>query len=89
MKGVIFMQMTLYDLRKNVFKFSQEDMAQKLKISTKAYSEKERGIYPFNQDEMFAISKLFNRPIDSIFLPRCHRNGDKSNFKSEKGVRHG
>lgn len=78
------MQMTLYDLRKNVFKYSQEEMAKKLKISTKAYSEKERGIYPFNQDEMFEISKLFNKPIDCIFLPRCHRNGNVSDFKSEK-----
>ncbi len=72
------MQMTLYNLRKNIFKFSQEKMAQELKISAKTYGEKERGIYPFNQDEMFLISKLFNRPIDSIFLPRSHRNGDKA-----------
>ena len=78
------MQTTLYDLRKNVFKFNQDEMAKKLKISTKAYSEKERGVYQFNQDEMFIISELFNMPIDSIFLPRCHRNGNKGNLVLRK-----
>lgn len=71
------MQLKLYDLRKNYKHMTQEDVANYLGISSKTYREKEKGLVPFNQDEMFALSKLFNLSIDTIFLPRKFQNGTK------------
>ena len=52
-------------------------MADYLNISVKAYRDKENGKNQFTQDEMFAISKLFDLNIDTIFLPRKFRIGTK------------
>lgn len=71
------MQLKLYDLRKNYKHMTQEDVANYLGISSKTYREKEKGLVPFNQDEMFALSKLFNLSIDTIFLPRKFQDGTK------------
>ena len=77
LKGDEIMQLKLYDLRKNYKHMTQEDVANYLGISSKTYREKEKGLVPFNQDEMFALSKLFNLSIDTIFLPRKFQNGTK------------
>lgn len=69
------MQLLLYDLRKEQRKLTQKDMADYLGISTKAYRDKEKGKQEFTQDEMFKLSKLFNKPMDKIFLPREFRYG--------------
>ena len=50
------MQSRLYDLRKHVKGMTQQQMADYLNISTKAYRDKENGKNQFTQDEMFAIS---------------------------------
>lgn len=71
------MQLKLYDLRKNYKHMTQGEVAKCLGISEKTYREKEKGVTPFNQDEMFALSKLFNLSIDTIFLPRKFQNGTK------------
>lgn len=71
------MQLKLYDLRKNYKHMTQGEVAKYLGISEKTYREKEKGATPFNQDEMFALSKLFNLSIDTIFLPRKFQNGTK------------
>lgn len=71
------MQLRLYDLRKNYKHMTQKQVADYLGISTKAYRDKEKGIHPFNQDEMFALSKLFDLSIDTIFLPREFHSGTK------------
>lgn len=71
------MQLKLYDLRKNYKHMTQGEVAKYLGISEKTYREKEKGVTPFNQDEMFALSKLFNLSIDTIFLPRKFQNGTK------------
>ena len=62
------MQSRLYDLRKHVKGMTQQQMADYLNISVKAYRDKENGKNQFTQDEMFAISKLFDLNIDTIFL---------------------
>ena len=71
------MQLKRYDLRKNYMHMTQGEVAKFLGISEKTYREKEKGVTPFNQDEMFALSKLFGLSIDTIFLPRKFRNGTK------------
>jgi putative transcriptional regulator len=70
------MQGNLLILRKEK-QYSQKQMADLLKISVKTYGLKERGDYPFDSDEMFKISNLFQMPMDKIFLPRKHQFGDK------------
>ena len=72
------MQSKLYAMRKDKLKMTQEEIAAHLGISTLSYRNKEKGKSEFTQDEMFALSKLLGKSIDSIFLPRKHQNGDKS-----------
>ena len=69
------MQEKLLILRKNE-NITIKKMGEILKIAPKTYSEKERGLAEFTQDEMFELGKKFNLNIDQIFLPRGHRNGD-------------
>lgn len=71
------MQSRLYDLRKHIKKMTQQEMANYLNISVKAYRDKENGKNQFTQDEMFAISRLFDLDIDTIFLPREFQIGTK------------
>lgn len=70
------MQYKLFALRKEQ-NMSQSEVANALGITAKTYGLKERGESPFDSDEMFKLSKLFNRPMDDIFLPRSHHIGDK------------
>lgn len=70
------MQEKLLLLRKRN-NYTQAFVASKLGLSETQYGQKERGIYEFGQDEMFEASKLFNKPIDEIFMPRSHRVGDQ------------
>lgn len=72
------MQYKLYDLRKNVKHMTQEDVAEYLGISVQSYRDKEKDKRPFTQDEMFALSHLFDLNIDTIFLPRKFQIGSKS-----------
>lgn len=58
---------------------TQEEVAKYLGITAKTYRDKEKGIYPFTQDEMFALSKLFDLSIDTIFLPRKFHIGSETN----------
>lgn len=69
------MQLTLYDIRKNKLGWTQKQFASAIGISVKAYRDKEKGKYPFDQDEMFLISKIVGEPMDKIFSPRSHQNG--------------
>lgn len=71
------MQLTLYDLRKNQKRLTQQDVADYLGITVQTYRAKEKGLYEFTQDEMFALSELFDKDIAEIFLPRTHRFGNK------------
>ena len=50
-------------------KFSQVKMSEFLNVDVTTYHNKETGKTKFNADEMFAISNLFNLPIEEIFLP--------------------
>ncbi|MPM66222.1 hypothetical protein SDC9_113129 [bioreactor metagenome] len=70
------MQSRLYAMRKDKLKMTQEELAKYLGISTLSYRNKEKGKNEFTQDEMFSLSKLLGKSIDSIFLPRKHQNGD-------------
>ncbi|TDM12694.1 helix-turn-helix transcriptional regulator [Macrococcus bovicus] len=72
------MQMYLWRLRKER-KLSQNQFAKILGMSRNTYSAKERGEIPFNSDEMFKASEYLELPIDQIFLPICHQNGDINN----------
>lgn len=71
------MQKILWDLRKNEYRLTQQEVADFLGITVQAYRSKEKGVSQFTQDEMFALASFFHRDLDSIFLPRKHRNGDK------------
>jgi putative transcriptional regulator len=69
------MQEKLLLLRKR-HNYSQAYVAKQLNMSPTQYGQKERGLYEFKSDEMFKASKLFDKRIDEIFMPRGHRNGD-------------
>ncbi|CZR03673.1 helix-turn-helix transcriptional regulator [Trichococcus collinsii] len=71
------MQSRLYAMRKDKLRMTQEEIAKYLGISTLSYRNKEKGKSEFTQDEMFALSKLLDKSIDSIFFPKKHQNGDK------------
>lgn len=71
------MQINLWNLRKNEKRWTQKEVADYLGITAMSYREKEKGRVPFNSDEMFMLAELFDKPMDEIFLPRKHRNGDK------------
>ena len=71
-----FMQILLYNLRKQANK-SQQDMADLLHITRTNYGQKERGQLPFSQDEMFEISSYFGLNMEKIFLPRSYQIGNK------------
>ena len=46
------------------------------------------GITPkvkFNGDEMFLISGYFKLPIDQIFLPTIHQNGELESISNQEG----
>jgi len=58
-------------------KFTKKYVAEYLGITPKQYSAKENGQYPFDSDEMFLLSKLFDKKMEDIFLPRSNQNGDK------------
>lgn len=75
MQGGDTMQEKLLILRKNK-NITIKKMSEILKIAPKTYSEKERGLAEFTQDEMFEIGRKFNLNIDQIFLPRSHQKGD-------------
>lgn len=71
-----FMQILLYNLRKQANK-SQQDMADLLHITRTNYGQKERGQLPFSQDEMFEVSSYFGLNMEKIFLPRSYQIGNK------------
>lgn len=71
-----FMQILLYNLRKQANK-SQQDMADLLHITRTNYGQKERSQLPFSQDEMFEVSSYFGLNMEKIFLPRSYQIGNK------------
>ena len=66
-------QWNLVTLRKQN-KYTQPEIAEMLGISFAAYQNKETGRAQFKADEMFAIAKIFNKPIEDIFLPSNYDN---------------
>lgn len=75
------MQIKLYEERKKLG-LSQEEVAKSLGITRAAYGQKERGQSPFLIDEMFALSEVFNKSLEDIFLPRSNQNG----YKEKQGI---
>lgn len=49
-------------------KLSQRELAEKLGISTKSYSQKENGIHDFTLTELFGICTILKCSISDIFL---------------------
>ena len=80
-KEANIMQSILLILRKEEKKATQQDVANYLGISVKTYRAKEHGKREFTQDEMFALSKYFGRPIDQIFLPRSYQIGNREDIE--------
>lgn len=76
------MQWELIKLRK-MNGNTQRDLAEFLGLSITGYRNKEQGITQFDSDEMFMISRLYNKPIEDIFLPREYA---KRVQKERKGV---
>lgn len=67
------MQLKLIGLRRGAM-ITQEEMANALGISTRTYSNKERGVSEFKTNEIFAIAKILDKPIEEIFLPYDFKN---------------
>lgn len=76
------MQEKLILIRKNR-NISQQELADLINISLNQYSNKEKGKYKFNCDEMFEISHYLNLKIEEIFLPTTHQFGVKTMKKEE------
>ena len=62
------MQKKLYFIRKFDFKMTQQEVAYYLGLTLITYQRKEKGESLFNSNEMFALSKLFDRDIEEIFI---------------------
>lgn len=62
------MQKKLYFIRKFDFKMTQQEVANYLGLTLVTYQRKEKGESLFNSNEMFALSKLFKRDIEEIFI---------------------
>ena len=62
------MQKKLYFIRKFDFKMTQQEVANHLGLTLVTYQRKEKGESLFNSNEMFALSKLFKRDIEEIFI---------------------
>lgn len=48
---------------------TQEDMAKLIGVTLRTYINKEQGVTQFKMQEMFIISRVFNKSLDEIFLP--------------------
>ncbi|QQE75183.1 helix-turn-helix transcriptional regulator [Brevibacillus composti] len=48
---------------------SQKEMADLIRVDLRTYINKENGQSQFKANEMFAIARKFQMPIDEIFLP--------------------
>ena len=70
------MQIKLYDARKRS-KLSQQEVADILDISRNSYGQKERGVVPFNSEEMFALSELLNSSLDDLFISKKEEKGSE------------
>ncbi|MEX0595915.1 MAG: helix-turn-helix domain-containing protein [Candidatus Paceibacterota bacterium] len=57
---------------------THEDMAELIGVDKRTYVNKETGITQFKANEMFIISKKFNRTIEEIFLPTDFMNHEVS-----------
>lgn len=65
---------------------TQTELAHEIGITPKQYRQKELGKSKFNGDEMFIISNKLKLPIEDIFLPTIHQNGDISScYEVEEG----
>lgn len=65
---------------------TQTELAHEIGITPKQYRQKELGKSKFNGDEMFIISNKLKLPIEDIFLPTTHQNGDISgDYEVEEG----
>ena len=71
-------QEKLIRLRK-VYNVTQKELAEYLKITDRTYQNKESGKTAFSSDQMFALAMYFKKPIEDIFLPSTHQNGEKVN----------
>lgn len=45
-----------------------DQMAKAINVSSRQYSLKEKGKYPFKDYEMLIISKMFNVPVQKLFF---------------------
>lgn len=45
-----------------------DQMAKSINVSSRQYSLKEKGEYPFKDYEMLIISKMFNVPVQKLFF---------------------
>ena len=62
------MQKKLAALRR-YYNISQKEMADLIGVDLRTYINKENGQSQFKANEMFAIARKFQMPIDEIFLP--------------------
>jgi DNA-binding XRE family transcriptional regulator len=65
---VTHMQEKLAALRR-YHNISQKEMADLIGVDLRTYVNKENGQSQFKANEMFAIARKFQMPIDEIFLP--------------------
>jgi len=74
------MKITVKAARVN-FGMSQKDTAALLGLSLTAYVRKENGKARFYFDEIIALSRKFNVPVQNFFDPECH-----SKTRKEKAI---
>lgn len=75
-REVMKLQNKLISLRMSK-RITQQEMAKMLGVDVRTYVNKEHGITQFKANEMFAISREFNQPIEEIFLPTNFMNHEE------------
>lgn len=70
----------LIELRKlrKYHELTYRDMAEMLNIDVRTYINKEKGHTQFKLNEMYIISRKFNKSMDDIFLPTDFMNREVS-----------
>ena len=54
---------------REINQWTQEEMAEKLEMSSNGYAKIERGQSSINVDKLKQIAQIFNRPLAKIFIP--------------------
>lgn len=65
-------------MMRDKFNLTQKETADMAKMSYSTYRQKENGSTEFTISEMYRIARIFNKPIDEIFLDPNSTDGSEN-----------